>query len=164
MCAFTKLEQAWFSSHHALRCLIGGLRAKYHTPLSLRHDEEGGSTHISSQIHCLDSVALCCSIGRILERKVAGQTLALACRPLVLAGRPVEVAYRPIEVASRPPEGEIVQSDPILGENPSRSLCNVLRSQWVQTKASHDKALRFRAKHTELACLPLSRPFYCFLS
>ena len=42
---------AWFSSHHALRCLIGGLRAKYHTPLSLRHDKQGGSTYISLQIY-----------------------------------------------------------------------------------------------------------------
>lgn len=162
MCAFTKLVQAWFSSHHALRCLIGGLRAKYHTPLSLRHDEEGGNTYISCQIHCLGSVALCCNKGRILEREVADRPLALACRPLVLAGRPVEVAYWPIEVAGQPSEGEIVQSVPILGQKPSGSLCNVLRSQWVQIEATHGKAMRFWAKHIEHACLPPPRPFYYF--
>ncbi|CAL5417045.1 unnamed protein product [Camellia sinensis] len=85
MCAFMKLVQAWSFGHHALRCLIGGLRAKRYTPLSLRNDEESGSTYISCKMPCFASVVLCCSKNNILEKQVAD-------RPPKLADWPVWVA------------------------------------------------------------------------
>ena len=50
-----------FFGHHALKCVIDGLRVENHTPLSLKHDKEGGCANIALKMHCHAMFALCCS-------------------------------------------------------------------------------------------------------